>query len=393
MSARDRWLLPEGIEEVLPPAAAQLDRLCREVIDLHGSWGYELVMPPLVEFLEALLTGTGEDLDLQTFKVTDQLTGRMMGIRADTTPQVARIDAHYLQRELPTRLCYLGTVLHTRPDGPGGTRAPLQVGAELYGHAGRESEAEILALMLATLALARVGGVHVDLGHNGIFNGLVEALGLGDERSTALFDILQRKARGELDSVLKAWSIPAPAAAMLRRLPELHGAPRVLEEARRTLAPAGRTVLACVDELERTVELTLRLSAGAPLFVDLAELRGYRYHTGLTFAVYAQGAGQGIAFGGRYDDIGRAFGRPRPAVGFSADMKQLFALGRVDASGPGRIFAPCSELPGLPEAVAALRASGEVVIGALPGQSGGAAEMGCDRELVLQGGKWKVRQL
>jgi len=393
MGKGNRWLLPEGIEEVLPPDAARLDSLSRRMVDLFRSWGYELVMPPLVEYLESLLTGTGEDLDLQTFKVTDQLSGRMLGVRADATPQVARIDAHRLRSELPSRLCYLGTVLHTRPDVPGGTRAPLQLGAELYGHGGRESEAEIAALMLRVLDLAGINQVHVDLGHVGIYRGLLAALQITGDQEATLFASLQKKSAGELREEVESWRISPQSAEVLYSLIELNGGPEVLGEARRRLKPAGSAVLKCLDELERTADLTARLARNAPLYFDLAELRGYRYYTGLTFAAYVPGRGQGIAFGGRYDDIGAAFGRPRPAVGFSTDLRLLYGLVARPAAPRNAIFAPASEVPGLHELVDSLRADGEVVIAELPGQHGGASDLGCDRELVLERGRWTVKKL
>lgn len=393
MANHRHWLLPEGIEEVLPPDAARLDALCRECLDLLAVRGYELAMPPLAEFIEALLSGSGEDLDLQTFKVTDQLSGRLLGIRADMTPQVARIDAHYLRRDVPTRLCYLGPVLHTLPGGPGGSRAPLQLGAELYGHAGPESDAEILALCLCILRVAGVRDVHLDLGHVGIYRALVEQLGLDAAREAQLFDALQRKATAEIESLVGAWKVPAKLAAPMRVLVELHGGPEVLAGGRRALAALGAGALACIDDLERIATLTARQVKDAPLFFDLAELRGYHYHTGMMFSCFVPGTGNGIAFGGRYDAIGAAFGRQRPATGFSTDVKRLFGLGgrgRVTRK-PG-ILAPASELPALQEAVDVLRAGGETVVSHLPGQAGDAAAMGCDRELVLERGRWVVKQ-
>ena len=381
------------MEEVLPPDADRLNSLCRQVVDLMQSWGYELAMPPLAEYLDGLLTGTGEDLELQTFLITDQLNGRMMGIRADMTPQVARIDAHFLKRDVPVRLCYLGSVLHTRPSGPGGTRSPLQLGAELYGHPGRESEAEILCLALRILDLAQVNEVHVDLGHVGIYRGLLERLDISQERETILFDILQRKATAELREQIKEWQVAADKADLLLSLMELNGGVEVLDRARDRLAAAGNSVLACIDELRRVADLCARQVRNAPLFFDLAELRGYRYYTGVTFAAYVPGEGQGIAFGGRYDGIGAAFGRPRPATGFSTDMRRIFALSNVKATPRSVVFAPWSELPGLSEAVDGLRRSGETVICQLPGQSGDAQAMGCDRELYLEKGKWKTRRV
>ncbi len=391
MSGKKRWLLPEGIQEVLPPRAAQLESLCRQVMALYTSWGYELVMPPLVEYLDSLLTGTSEDLELQTFKLIDQLNGRMMGLRADTTPQVARIDAHRLKRATPTRLYYMGTTLHTRPTQQGGTRAPLQAGAELYGHAGPESDVESICLMLKTLELVEVKNVHVDLGHVGIYGGLIEQMDLAAEQEAVLFDTLQRKARAELETEIAAWSVPAHLADMLLGLLQLNGDVKILGEARRLLAKAGARVNAGIDALEEISQAVFEQVKNAPLFFDLAELSGYHYYTGTAFTAYVPGHGQGIAFGGRYDDIGSAFGRSRPATGFSTDLKILFSLtGRQFAVRRG-IFAPCSAVPGLSETIDSLRKDGEIVIRQLPGQIGGAREMHCDRELVLEAGQWKVK--
>lgn len=393
MDGRKHWLLPEGIEEVLPPHAARLEQLCREIIDQFQAWGFELVMPPLIEYLETLLTGTGEDLELQTFKITDQLSGWMMGIRADMTPQVARVDAHLLKRDSPSRLCYLGSVLHTRPRSQGGTRAPLQVGAEIYGHAGAESDAEILVLMLKTLRLAGLGELHVDLGHVGIFRGLMQQLRLSEAQEQELFDALQRKAVAELETAVREWAMPAGPADALLRLVELNGDIAELSDARRVLARAGEDVGKCIENLERIAALVRRQSKDAPLYFDLAELRGYHYYTGMMFSTYVAGAGQGVAFGGRYDDIGAAFGRRRPATGFSTDLKLLFSLAPHAGAARKAIFAPASEVPGLYELIDSLRKNGEIVICELPGQAGDARAMGCDHELALEQGRWTVRKL
>ena len=286
----DRWLLPEGVDEVLPPEAARLETLRRRVLDLYASWGYELVIPPFIEYLESLLVGTGSDLELKTFKLTDQLTGRLMGVRADMTPQVARIDARGLRDETCARLCYLGTVLHALPDGFTRTRSPVQVGAELYGHAGFESDCEILSLMLETLAMAGIGDVHVDLGHVGIFRGLARQAGIEGEQESALHDALERKARGEIAELLAAISAPAQSISMIMALAELNGDPTVLAEAHRLLAAADKEVLTAVDRLERIAEFVQARFPGTPLHVDLAELRGYRYHTGVVFAAFSSTA-------------------------------------------------------------------------------------------------------
>ncbi len=390
MTKNNCWLLPEGIEEILPPDAEEVEGLCRQILDLFRVWGYDLVMPPLIEYLESLLTGTGEDLDLQTFKITDQLSGRTMGLRADMTPQVARIDAHILKSDLPTRLCYLGTVVHTRPGGHGGTRAPLQVGAELHGHAGPQSDAEILCLMLRTLKLAGLYNIHVDLGHVGIYRGLLDRLDLDNEQESLLFDALQRKAKAELQAMFSTWSLAEDAARMLLSLIDLNGDISVLDEAKQCLAGAGDAVLNCLDELQQISVLARRQVKDAPLYFDLAELRGYHYYTGFTFAAYVSGEGQGIAFGGRYDDVGAAFGRARPATGFSTDVKTIFSLSNRKPKAKSAILARYSEVPGLNDMVENLREQGETVIFSLPGQSGSAGDMGCDRQLELKDGKWLV---
>lgn len=393
MAMKNHWLLPEGIEETLPPQAARLDDLCRRIIDLYKGWGYQLVMPPLIEFLESLLTGTGQDLDLKTFKLTDQLSGRLMGVRADTTPQVARIDARNLKRDIPSRLCYLGTVLHTRPENHGVSRSPLQVGAELYGHQGRESDAEILCLMLETLNTAGVNDVHVDLGHVGIYQGLVKQAGLSDAQETVLFDVLQRKAGSELQELIETWSVPKKIGDMFMFLINANGDASIFREAGRHLAAANAKVKNCLKELQAVTELVKKRIPGAPLYFDLAELRGYHYHTGIVFAAYVPGTGQGIAFGGRYDGIGLAFGRARPATGFSTDIKTLLALSSLTCKEPRGIFAPCKNDPALLKMIDKLRNKGEIVISELPGQKGNAKDMGCDRKLVRKAGAWKVINL
>jgi ATP phosphoribosyltransferase regulatory subunit len=378
---------------MLPPQAARLEELCRQTIDLYKSWGYQLVMPPLIEFLESLLTGTGKDLDLKTFKLTDQLSGRLMGVRADTTPQVARIDAHNLKRDVPSRLCYLGAVLHTRPENHGSTRSPLQVGAELYGHQGKESDAEILCLMLETLKIAGVNNVHVDLGHVGIYQGLVKQAGLSDAQESVLFDVLQRKAGSELQKLIKTWSVPEKIGDMFMFLINANGDASVFREAGRHLAAANAKVKNCLKELRSVTDLVKKRIPDAPLYFDLAELRGYHYHTGIVFAAYVPGTGQGIAFGGRYDGIGLAFGRARPATGFSTDIKTLLALSSLTYKEQQGIFAPCKNDPALLKMINKLRDKGEVVITELPGQKGNAKDMGCDRKLVRKAGTWKVVKL
>ena len=392
MTPTERWLLPEGVEEALPREADWLEAARRRLLDRYRSWGYQLVMPPFIEYLESLLTGAGRDLDLQTFKLTDQLTGRLMGVRADMTPQVARIDAHRLRREGPTRLCYLGTVLTTRPAGFGGTRSPLQVGCELYGHAGPESEREVLSLMLETLALCGVGPVHVDLGHVGIFRALVAAAGLDTEDTAQLFDMLQRKAVPEIEPFLAGLGLAEPQRAALAALALLGGDATVLDRAHGLFTAAGADLRDHLDHLRRLGEAIGARFPDVAVRYDLAEARGYRYENGLVFAAYVPGEGQEVARGGRYDGIGRAFGRARPAVGFSTDLKTLMRLSDAElAPAPRRICAPDDDDPALATAVARLRDAGEVVVSQLGADT--AAGLDCSHRLVFRNDQWIVEEL
>ncbi len=391
MPDNERWLLPEGIEELLPPQAARLERLRRKLLDLYHGWGYELVVPPFIEYLETLLTGTGNDLDLQTFKLTDQLSGRLMGVRADMTPQVARIDSRYLQQEAPARLCYLGTVLRTRPAGIAGSRSPLQVGVELFGHAGVASDVEVLQLMVETLAISGMEQLHIDLGHVGIFRALAQQGGLDEQQVSILFDALQRKARPEIDSFLRSLKRPGQVAPMLMALAELNGGSEVLEQADKILQSGSGEVLSALANLREIAEQLQQRIPAIHLHFDLAELRGYRYHTGAVFAVYVPGHSQAVAQGGRYDDIGKIFGRARPATGFSADLKTLIALGsRRISTDRDAILAPASDVPELQQLIGELRNSGERVINLLPGQTGTGAELGCNRKLIERDGAWDI---
>ncbi len=390
MTSEDRWLLPEGIEEILPPAASRLERLRRKLLDLYESWGYELVIPPLIEFLESLLTGTGNDLELQTFKLTDQLSGRMMGVRADMTPQVARIDAHLLKRDGPVRLCYMGTVLRTRSDGFGGSRSPYQAGVELYGHRGHESDLEVLRLMLETLAVAAIDAVHLDLGHVTIFRELARQAGLDGEREVLLFEALQRKALPEIRQQLVDWALPAPWGERMLALVGLNGGPEVLDAADSRLAVVGEAVREALTTLRRLVAALRRQWPELPIHVDLAELRGYHYHTGVVFAAYVPGQGQAVAQGGRYDEIGQVFGRARPATGFSTDLAMLLRLSTMPEPAGTAIYAPATGDAALERRVAILRSRGERVVRALPGATETPRALGCDRLLAPRDGEWSV---
>lgn len=390
----DRWILPEGIEELLPQDAYRIEYLRRQLLDLFSSWGYELVIPPFLEYTESLLTGMGSDLDLQTFKLIDQKSGRMMGIRADMTPQVARIDAHQLGREQPTRLCYMGTVLRTHADDLSNKRSLMQIGAELYGHDGVASDIEIIRLMLGMLQRIGLGDIYLDLGHVEIFRGLAKQAELNQQQEALLFDALQRKAAPEINDILDQARIPAKTQAMLSELIWLNGGAEVLEKARRSLKAAHSNVHKAIDNLEFIKTQLAKFNPQIELHFDLAELRGYHYHTGVVFAAYKSGIGQSIAQGGRYDHIGEVFGRARPATGFTADLRTLVEYsGHAIEITPG-IFVPNDAADGdeqsLVEIIDELRAQGNRVIVALPGQSGEAKVMGCDRKLEKQNDKWVV---
>jgi ATP phosphoribosyltransferase regulatory subunit len=392
MSSLDRWLLPEGIEETLPEEARRLERLRRRLLDEFTGWGYELVMPPLIEYLDSLLTGTGSDLDLQTFKLTDQLTGRLMGIRPDMTPQTARIDAHYLKRSAPVRLCYAGSVLHTRPDEFGGSREPLQIGAELFGHQGAESDAEVLSLMVRTLDLVGIIAPHLDLGHVGVFRGLARAVGLQAETEADVFGALQRKARGEVLALLARAGVSAKDSGQIAALLDLSGGAEVLTMAQ-TRYSANAAVLRALDDLGAVARLVSAQPGMPALHFDLAELSGYQYYTGIVFSAYVSGHGWAIAKGGRYDGVGRAFGRERAATGFGADLRQLLRYCSDCGDTLGGILAPVGEDAALREEVARLRATGERVVSELPGASAVPAELSCDRRLVRQGSSWVIQKI
>ncbi len=372
-----RWLLPEHIEDVLPAEARVIEHLRRAILDLFESHGYELVAPPLLEYVDSLLSGIGRDLDLATFKLVDQLSGRMMGVRADHTPQVARIDAHLLNREGVTRLCYCGSVLHTVPAGMTKMREPIQIGAELYGHAGIEADAEILGLMVASLTRAGISRLHVDLGHPGIYRALTEKSGLNAEDSEALFHAVQQK--------------DAPRARELggenvAALTAMNGPRDVIATARKSL-PGLPAIAAALNSLDRLA--TLVASPGVEISVDLAELGGFHYESGLVFAAFAPGSPDAIARGGRYDEVGATFGRARPATGFTMDLRQLAALAPRPPAGE-RILAPALEDASLRQAIDKLREAGNVVIREMPGTEGHRGELGCERRLEMKDGKWRV---
>ena len=391
MTTKQHWILPEGIEEVLPEQAARFEAMRRMLLDMYASWGYELVMPPTIDFIESLLTGTGHDLDLQTFKLVDQMSGRTLGLRADMTPQVARIDVHQLRREVPTRLCYMGTVLRTRPESIGDSRSPLQVGAELYGHAGVESEVEILGLMLQTFSALEIEDIYLDLGNVDIYRGLAKQAGLSKEVESQLFDMLQRKAVTEINTLLDSLDIDENMKIMLAGLSSLNGDNSVFARSRELLADADDSVKKAIDYLEKTAELMWQRYGDIKVHFDLSELHGYHYKTGVVFAAFVPQLGQAIARGGRYDDIGKIFGRARAATGFSTDLKVLNQLSNKQFASAERIFAPADEAPDLKEKITELRNEGNVVIQQLPDVDADAESMGCTKSLCLVDGQWLVK--
>lgn len=391
MADEKLWLLPDGVDEVLPPRARALEDLRRRLLDLCERWGYAYVLPPVVEYLDSLLSGIGEDLDLQTFKTTDQVTGRTLGVRADITPQVARIDAHRLPTAAPQRLCYVGPVLHTRPDKFAGSRNPLQFGAELYGHAGIEADAEIILLLLELLAAAGIAPVTVELGHMGLFHAICEEAHFDRGRQSRILERLLMKDESGLADALVGAS--PEVAHHLGALLELNGDDEVLGQARRALAGAPASVSVALDDIERLVVLVRSRMPAADIHLDFAELRGYRYHTGVMFAAYTTSIGRAIAWGGRYDNIGHSFGRSRPATGFSTDLKVLASLARETPLALPRIFAPAADAAARLAAIREFRAAGYVVVEGLPGQATGAAESGCQQVLVPRNGHWLVEDI
>ncbi len=390
MNDQNRWLLPDGIEESLPDEAAWLEVHRRELLDMFASWGYELVIPPLIEYLESLLVGPSDDLDLQTFKLTDQLTGRMMGVRADMTPQVARIDAHMLKRDAPARLCYLGTVLRTRPGGRDLTRSPLQLGAELYGHAGADSDVEVICLMLEALKLVGIEDICLDLGHAGIFDEIVEQAGFRQDQQRTLQALLQQRALPEYEQFLSGCALTEESQEIMLALSDLSGDERVIAYAREVLGNLEGSAKSHIDYVETLAKRVSQRVSGIRMHFDFAALGGFRYQNGAVFAAYISGQGEQIARGGRYDMIGKVFGRSRPATGFSLDLRAIAKLSsRVQHAWTG-IYAPCEEDPELLAAIGRLRSQGERVICELKGQHGSAQDMQCDRILQKEGGIWQV---
>ena len=382
------WLLPEYIADVLPSEARKIEELRRLMLDNFRLYGYELVMPPLLEYVESLMTGAGADTDLRTFKLVDQISGRMLGLRADMTTQVARIDAHLLNRATVTRLCYAGSVLHTRPSGLHSTREPFQIGAEIYGHAGLEADAEIQELALGSLSLAGFSDMRLDLTHVGVLHAILEQDPAAKKDYDAIVALLRGKDVPGLQQQCAKYSDTTRAA--LLELPNLYGDVEVLKRAREKL-PALPGITHALAEL---AALAASAIGRAEVAIDLADLRGYQYESGAMFALYVPGLPNAVARGGRYDHVGEAFGRARPATGFSLDLRELARL-LPTAERKHSIRAPWGNAPELKEKIAELRKSGEVVIQSLPGHNDEQDEFECDRALVLDesGSNWILKNL
>jgi len=407
MSVSERWLLPDGVDELLPPEAWAVEHMRRSMLDAYARYGYELVSPPLIEYIESLLTGTGNDLDLQTFKVTDQLTGRMMGVRADITPQVARIDTHLLKSKGISRLCYVDTVLHTRPAHTLTNRSPLQIGCELFGEAGSSADIEIISLMLNTLELAGVQQIHIDLAHVGIYRGLVESIEMTSELESQLFDALSRKSLPDLDALAvaadndssKASSkISAVVIRLIRDIANLSGGIGALDQIRSKVEKLDLllpSVVSAIDELQAiTLQIQKRFS-NVHIGFDFCELRGYNYHTGILFSAFSTNYGHALAKGGRYNDIGKDFGESRPATGFSADLKSLVRLvekSKIDSTvKPVGVLAPAGGDELLIAKIAELRKT-QRVVQQLSDQDI-IETYNCEKRLVLENDEWQLKDI
>jgi len=391
MKDNQNWLLPDGIYEALPVEAQRLESMRRDLVDLYESWGYQLVLPPIVEFMDSLSTGTGTQLDLQTFKVTDQMTGRLMGIRADITPQVARLDAHQMGKETPNRLCYAGPVLRTRSNHSNrGSRSPYQIGAEIFGHAGLDSDIEVIALALASIDKCDADNIVLDLGHVGIFSALAKELSFDAGTKATVSDMLSRKSIPELSEWVATQNISATYANILLKLPEFNGDISVVADAKAVIGESNVEMMAILDYLEQISTRLVERFPKLTIHIDLSELRGYAYHTGMIFEIYAAGIRREIIRGGRYDGIGEAFGNSRPATGFSTDLRILADIKKTTDTAIEKILAPVGEDLKLVQAIDRLRAEGFHVIKQLDGQQYPAQDLGCQSQLVKQGNDWVV---
>jgi ATP phosphoribosyltransferase regulatory subunit len=396
-TSNKRWLLPDGVQETLPPDAAAVEALRHDILQVFQRWGYDLVMPAMIEYMDSLLTGTAHSLDTRTFALVDQLSGKQMGVRSDMTPQVARIDAHLLadsaRQHRVSRLCYCGHLLHAIGDGINSSRTPLQIGAEIFGSDSISADVEVVSLMVATLHAVGLTEVSIDVGHVGIFRNLVKDTGLDVEQESLLFDMLQRKSIPDLQQYLQTLPLSQLLREQVCRLALFNGDVSVVDEARDYYRDAGVDVMASLDSMHRVVQSLQRKYPHTLINCDLSELRGYSYHTGLVFAAFLPGQGSEIARGGRYNDVGKVFGNARPATGFSADLLNLYQLCGDEGGSFSAILAPEHDDVDLTEAIRQLRTAGERVVVDLTEGKVGANEQQCDRQLTCIDGVWKVQVL
>jgi len=392
-----RWLLPDGVQETLPPDAQAVESLRHDILQLFHNWGYDLVMPAMIEYRDSLLTGTAHALDTRTFALVDQLSGKQMGVRSDMTPQAARIDAHLLaddeRHHRVSRLCYCGHLLHAIGDGINSSRTPLQIGAEIFGSAAIAADVEVASLMVETLHAAGLHDMSLDIGHVGIFRSLVRHTALDEEQESRLFDMLQRKSIPDLQVYLQQLPLDDRQREQIYQLALLNGSEAVIDEARGVYHDAGDELIATLDAMSSIVQSLQRLYPDTAIHCDLSELRGYSYHTGLVFAAFLPGQGREIARGGRYDDVGEVFGNARPATGFSADLLSLYQLSGASGRSELGILVPDDADPALAALVRERRACGERVIIDLTGGNSSAAEQQCNRVAVLDDGRWKITEV
>ena len=392
-----RWLLPDGVQETLPPDALAVESLRHAILQLFHSWGYDLVMPAMLEYRDSLLTGTAHALDTRTFALVDQLSGKLMGVRADMTPQVARIDAHLLaddaRHHRVSRLCYCGHLLHAIGDGVNASRTPLQIGAEIFGSDSIGADVEVASLMLETLHVAGMDEASLDIGHVGVFRSLVRNTALESEQESQLFDMLQRKSLPDLQGYLHSLPLENRQREQIFQLALLNGDASVIDKARAMFDDAGDDLIETLDAMSNVVESLQQRYPQTTIHCDLSELRGYSYHTGLVFAAFVEGQGREIARGGRYDDVGEVFGNARPATGFSTDLSCLFQLGRTDTAKAEGILVPDDADDELASLVRDARARGERVVVDLSSGNSNAAEQQCDRFAVREGGKWVIKEV
>ncbi len=395
--SKNRWVLPDGVQETLPPDAQAVENLRRKILQTYSTWGYDLVMPAMIEYIDSLLTGTAHSLDLKTFALVDQLSGKQMGVRSDMTPQVARIDAHLLadseRKQRVTRLCYCGHLLHAQGDGITSSRTPMQIGAEIYGNDTIAADVEVVSLMITTLHTAGLDNISIDIGHVGIFRNLVLNTRLDSDQENILFDMLQRKSVPELRRYLQQLPLDDELRDQFCQLALLNGDVSILDEARKVYASGGDELLQALDHVQAVVENLQKKHPNTLMHCDLSELRGYDYHTGLVFSAFLPGQGKEIARGGRYDDVGEVFGNARPATGFSADLLSLYQLsGRPGVIEPA-ILAPNIDDAELESLIKDLRKNNQRVIVDLTDGACTAKDQHCDKELTRQNNGWVLTKV